>query len=278
MALYRFKRRVSFVNAYPFSCSSRFEGKVIEVNDVFDERPWIGLGVYPQDFEELPDPRDDTEPTAIAEVVPKCASLLRWIHEHYKTDLWRVVKCRLGVLLNAVAMLPDAPVPPFCAQDISAAENVSDLVMLAKRLRQWAADAEVKSSDESVGMSTREAAERMDRLRKQGEPFPSQHELARQFGCSSATINKAINATPSLQKWAKRKAGTPRAQTLNDALIDRVAQSGEPNPEDEAAIREHLRRDLKPEERDFFANLSRADQLEFLNDPDKHSRILGRKP
>jgi hypothetical protein len=60
-------------------------------------------------------------------------------------------------------------------------------------------------------------------------------------------------------------------------VADRTAQDREPDPEDEAAIREYLERDLTPEERAFFNGLSREDQLDFLNDPDQYRKILGRK-
>jgi hypothetical protein len=130
-----------------------------------------------------------------------------------------------------------------------------------------------------TGMRWQEAAERMERLRAEGERFTSQHKLAAQLGCSSGTINKAIRETSSLKAWAERKAATPRAQSLNDVATDRTEGSREANPADEAAIREHLEReDLTPDERAFFNGLSRDDQLDFLDDPDQHSRILGRKP
>jgi hypothetical protein len=129
------------------------------------------------------------------------------------------------------------------------------------------------------GMTWREAAERLERLRSQGEPWTSQHEMARRFGCSSATINKAIRSTSELTVWAKRPDAAPKAQSVNDVVTDRTPQSREPDPADEVAIREYLERDdLTREERAFFNSLSRDDQLDFLDDPDKHTRILGRKP
>ncbi len=128
-----------------------------------------------------------------------------------------------------------------------------------------------------AGMPWRTAAERMEQLRSKGEPFTSQQMLAKQLGCSSATINKAISNTPSLRNWAERNAAAPRAQSLSDVVTDRTAQSSVPRPEDDAAIREYLERDLDPAERAFFNDLSRENQLFFLNDPDKHPKILGRK-
>jgi hypothetical protein len=130
-----------------------------------------------------------------------------------------------------------------------------------------------------AGMSWQEAAKRMERLRTQGDPFTSQHKLADLFGCSSGTINKAIRETPSLKAWAERQtAAAPKAQSLNDVVTDRTAQSKEPDPADDAAIREYLERDLTADERAFFNSLSRDDQLDFLDDPDKHRKILGRRP
>ncbi len=111
--------------------------------------------------------------------------------------------------------------------------------------------------------------------------------MAEAFGCSSGTINKAIKNTPSLQAWAKPKDVTaPKAQSLSsmkhgeyvDVVTDRTPSSA-PDPADEAAIREYLEQeDLRPDERAFFNGLSPKDQLEFLDDPDKHQKILGRKP
>jgi hypothetical protein len=127
-------------------------------------------------------------------------------------------------------------------------------------------------------MTWQEAAERMKRLRDRGEPWTSQHKLAEQFGCSSGTINKAIRHTPELHSWANRQPGAaPRAHSLNDPVTDSTAQNRELNPEDDAAIREFIE-SADPEMRAWFLALSREDQLDFLDDPDKHRKILGRKP
>jgi hypothetical protein len=127
-------------------------------------------------------------------------------------------------------------------------------------------------------MTWQEAAERLKRLRDQGKPWTSQHEMARQFRCSSGTINKAIRETPDLRNWAKRQnAATPRAQSINDVVTDRTAQSRELDPEDEVAIREFIEK-ADPETKSWFLALSRENQLQVVNDPDKHQQILGRKP
>jgi hypothetical protein len=147
-----------------------------------------------------------------------------------------------------------------------------------------------RDSAESSGMGWEEAVERLKNLLLTGTAWTSQQQMADQIGCAPSTINKAIRKTPELQNWAKRQAiPAPRAQSLTppqkgggaylDMITDRKAQSRELDPEDEVAIREYLEReDLKPEERAFFNGLSPEDQLAFLDDPDKHQKILGRKP
>jgi hypothetical protein len=119
--------------------------------------------------------------------------------------------------------------------------------------------------------------------------FTSQQKLARQLGCSSGTINKAINkrGTPELKAWAKQPEAKPKAQSLNEVVTDQTAQRTEPNPEDDAAIREFIE-NADPENRAWFLALQRDQQLEYLNDPDAskpgptgpvlHQKILGRKP
>jgi hypothetical protein len=116
----------------------------------------------------------------------------------------------------------------------------------------------------------------LDRLRGQGEPFTSQSKLAEQFGCSSATINKAIKNTPALQTWAKPTAATaPKAQSLNAVVTDCTAQRRELRPEDEAAVREFIETAV-PEVKAWFLALPTEAQLEVLDDPDQYQTILGR--
>ncbi len=134
------------------------------------------------------------------------------------------------------------------------------------------------SEVEPAGMTWQEAAERLERLRSQGEPWTSQHKMARQFGCSSGTINKAIRMTPELRTWANRRpAAAPRRRTFNDVVTDSSAQTREADPVDDAAIREFIEK-AESQTKAWFLALSPEDQLEYLNDPDKHPKILGRKP
>lgn len=126
-------------------------------------------------------------------------------------------------------------------------------------------------------MTWQEAAQRMERLRTQGEAFTSQHKLANDLGCSSGTINKAIKATVSLQAWAKVQTAAPRAQSINNVVTDRTAQRSEVDPQDDAAIREFIEL-ADPKTKAWFLALPIESQIIVVNDPDKHRQILGRKP
>jgi hypothetical protein len=129
---------------------------------------------------------------------------------------------------------------------------------------------------EPTRMTWQDAAQRLKRLREQGEPWTSQHKLAKAFGCSSRTINTAIKMTPELQPWATPKKGDPRAQGINTVVLDNAKQTQELQPEDAAAIREFIET-ASPTEKAWFLSLSEGDQLDFLDDPARHQKILGRK-
>ena len=118
-----------------------------------------------------------------------------------------------------------------------------------------------------MGMSWQEVAERLERLRSQGEAFTSQGRLAKQLGCSSGTVNKAIRHTQSLQTWAKRPDPAGRPQRLTGVVAD-AAESRELSPEDDARIREYLEReDLTPNDRAYFNSLPDAEaQLKYIDD------------
>lgn len=141
----------------------------------------------------------------------------------------------------------------------------------------------LQDEPEPTGMSRQEVAKRLECLCERGETFTSQGKLAKTLGCSSGTVNKAIQNNPKLRQWAQRPGAVPKAQSLNPVVTDATPSSREPDPADEAAIREYLEGDRTPDERAFFNGLSREDQLAFLDDPDAHDldepvRILGRKP
>jgi hypothetical protein len=137
-------------------------------------------------------------------------------------------------------------------------------------------DEQPVESDE--GMTSQEAAERMNRLRAQGEPWTSQHEMAKRLGCSSATINKAIRNTPELRPWAKRRSA-PKVKDLNETVIDRknLAQNCEPDPQDDAAEAElrMLFENAGPDERGFLNSISGAPrdyQLWYIQQPAEDRR------
>jgi hypothetical protein len=164
---------------------------------------------------------------------------------------------------------------------------VSEIIWEAGQLARLERNGQCIAAASQRRMSVDEAQQRLERLRLSGEPFTSQHTLADQIGCSSGTINKAIKRKPELNSWAKRPVAAPKAQSLNEAVTDCTAQGAEPDPEDEAAIREFIEK-ADPETKAWFLALSRDGQLDFLNDPDAskpgsttptlHQKILGRKP
>ena len=129
-------------------------------------------------------------------------------------------------------------------------------------------------------LTWQEVAERLRCKRTSGEPYTSQRKLAAQIGSSEATVNRAIRETKLLHAWAgknRKKTASPRAQSLNEVVTDRASQSTELDPADDAAIREFIEKS-DPETKAWFLALSTEEQLNFLNDPDMHKRILGRKP
>jgi hypothetical protein len=277
MPCYRFKRRVFFVNAYPFSGEPRFSQRMIEVGDVVYKPPETGLGVFPDDFEIIPLPGDDGSPTTIDEIVVACQKLLAWILAGHLTHPEHIIRDRLSQLLDVFARLVDAP-SPFNSDAILRARSVTDLIQLTKLLGQSAIEVTVMSKVDPTSKSWQEVAKRMEQRRLQGDPFTNQRTLAEELSCSVSTINKAIKKTPSLQTWAEPQGSVPKAQSLTAVVTDRTEQSREPNPVDDAARREYLDRDdLTPQERSFFIGLSPENQLFYVNDPDQLSKILGRK-
>jgi hypothetical protein len=141
MSLFRFKRRVAYVNAYGLCYGgSRYSGGDIEIGEVREGPPVFGYGVYPEDVEPLPDPRDDGPPGTVAEVASGCNDLLNWIgagHLAGRSRLCRrVVAQRLRQLADAYAMLPDAPPLSFDVRAAGATPDLASLVNRVKTLRQ----------------------------------------------------------------------------------------------------------------------------------------------
>jgi hypothetical protein len=242
-----------------------------------------------------------------------CAHALFWLDsDAVKKADWRLIaggidpypavrleaKKRLRELHESAIRLwsgePDVPEPPEMP-DVNTLDWLR-AVIFVKRLRQWvipqirkqAANTEsvpvnpnVPAEPPITVMSWQEVAEKLERLRSQGEPFTTQRKLVTQIGGSSpGTVNKAIHNTPSLQAWAgvgeHKVVAAPKARSLNDVVTDRTAQSTEPDPAEEAEIREFVE-SADPETKGWFLAIPREAQLDYLHDPDRHPRILGRK-
>jgi hypothetical protein len=163
--------------------------------------------------------------------------------------------------------------PPAVRLNIRLADQTSSAPLAEEAQSSGSAGTELSQHP----VTCQSVAERLERLRKQGESFTSQHKLAEQLGCSPGTVNKAIKQAPSLKKWAKRSESDPRAQSLTEMVTDRTAQSCEPDPQDSVAIPEFVEQ-ADPQTRASFLALPSDKQLEVVNDPDKHQTILGRKP
>ncbi len=146
------KPNVSELNSFPTSGASRFGGRCIPVGTVFEEPPCIGLGTKATDFEAVPDPRAASLPKSLMRVRVGCEYLLDWIDARHIRDSYivRFGRQRLRSLVEAAAMMPEAPAVPFDAVDV-APRTVAELVTLVKTLRDWAreADAEAESEDDS---------------------------------------------------------------------------------------------------------------------------------
>jgi hypothetical protein len=144
-------------------------------------------------------------------------------------------------------------------------------------------------ADIGGGMPWQEAAERLERLRAQGEAYTSRREYAKRFVCSSSTIQKAIRETPSLRPWASRKRkSAPRAQSLNEVVIDNTPQQHEPDPagvmeqEDIDRALRYLIEQASPDEKARVLAMPPDQQRKLAKlayeDPDRGDQILGRKP
>ncbi|MCI0350195.1 MAG: hypothetical protein L0Z53_12295, partial [Acidobacteriales bacterium] len=136
------------------------------------------------------------------------------------------------------------------------------------------------------GMKWPDVAQRLDRLRLQGEPFSSQQKLAEQLGCSAATINRAIRETPRLKPWAC--PGTePKVSRLAGPIFDGCPQSREPTPgslfeeEDIDRAMAYVAEEAKPTVKRELMLLppeSRHRIAELLaNDPDSSNKIWRKK-
>lgn len=133
-----------------------------------------------------------------------------------------------------------------------------------------------------------------------GEPYTSIGDLATRYRCAKSTINKAIQASPTLKRWQKlslrERRRKLRAQSLNEVVADSTAAAG-PDPSDTVAEVEtdaELRRllqDVPPEERARLNAMRRKDLREMARlyeaqRRDQHiqdharqgNRVLDRRP
>jgi hypothetical protein len=71
--------------------------------------------------------------------------------------------------------------------------------------------------------------------REHGEPYTSLRSLAEEFGCSDATIRKAIDKSETLSRWQAENLGSkaaPKATDLGAVVKDNTRQTTEPAPDE----------------------------------------------
>lgn len=130
--LIRFKKRVSYLNAYPALCSGRGARGYIEAGAVREELPMLGCGVNPTDIEQVPDPRDDDLPATAGAVASECDNLERWLAAGYMTDPWQIAAQRIEQLIDAAVKL-EMPDPPVIDR-----KGERSLRVALNKLRAWA--------------------------------------------------------------------------------------------------------------------------------------------
>jgi hypothetical protein len=128
----------------------------------------------------------------------------------------------------------------------------------------------LRPAEPIAGMTCREVAERLERLRGQGEPWTSYEKMRSRLGVpSKQTVYAAVQSTSELTAWAKRHAAPRAQQGTEGPVTDRTPQARELSPEDEATIREFIE-NADPDERAFvneMAAATREFQLWYIDEP-----------
>ena len=96
-----------------------------------------------------------------------------------------------------------------------------------------ATDDEQPAVADDSRLTWQDAAERLERLRQQGEPWKGHHHYARQFSCSSSVTHRAVKETESLHLWAgfeRNKTPKPRRGGSIDVALEEMPQQVEPAP------------------------------------------------
>ena len=211
MTRFRCQRRVSRVNSFPLQYQTRFGHGDFEAGDVVRKTPTFGFGAGPEHWEQLPDPCDDPLPTTIEEVAFACDTVLKWIHDGQLADATAVTRQRLVSLVDAAAMLPDAPCVPFDAVAVRSANTLPKLVTLAKQLKHWAASLPATEATPATASTQNDDGYRpaSDLLKPEG--WPKNYK----------ELQAALNEHPEIRRRRPRsKAGTPIPNRLQVHLLD----------------------------------------------------------
>ncbi len=143
---------------------------------------------------------------------------------------------------------------------------------------------EITSVGQCGGVTWQQVRELLLDKKNKGEQFTSQAKLAKEIGCSPATINKTIQNTPDLGEWAtKSSASATGMQTLDGMTLDIVPQHTEPDPgevieeEDVDMAMQYLLDQAKPDEKAQINAMNPAERRSLaetaFHDPDKADYI-----
>ena len=134
----------------------------------------------------------------------------------------------LGFARGDLAVIPD--VPPIVYSRLETAIGW---------LREIIGGGEKAAATEpTVDNSLAATIEKLDRLRRQGEAYTSQEDLAERLGVSAGQINRAINKGEGLRKWMDDARATKpmksrrSAKPLNEITLDDMRESREADPAD----------------------------------------------
>lgn len=150
----------------------------------------------------------------------------------------------------------------------------------------------------------RDVQDRLLNLRNEGKPYTTQEDLGHRMGCCKTTVNKAIKNSSTLTGWmARYRKKSPKAQSLNEVVMDQTPNERERDPADvlpadevDDVMSKLIQEATTPEERAKLNALGQDERRkmaevcsEHFKDPEyeppdlsdgkrKPVKLLGRKP
>ncbi len=136
-----------------------------------------------------------------------------------RTQVWQSLNAAIDELLKYVTE------PPADA-------NQQDVVVRAGADADRSAGGDAEADRKT---DWRDVRDRLERMRKQGEKYTSQADLAKRVRCAKSTISKAIRNSPKLAKWmdkSRKDRAAPGVTELNEVVADNARQETEVDPSD----------------------------------------------